>query len=82
LLRENKTGFFHSFLIESIRQNSHYNLSSVDSLKREIQQEFLISATAGIFEWYIINVNKYKVEDVMRRYSEMVLEYNIISRQD
>jgi AcrR family transcriptional regulator len=79
LHKENKTGFFHAFLIESIREHSHYNLSSTDSLKREIQQEFLISATAGIFEWYIQNAHKYKAVDVMHRYKEMVHEYNIVS---
>lgn len=78
LLKENNTGIFHSLLIDSILHNSHYNLTTTDSLKRELQQQFLVSATAGIFEWYIINADKYSVADVMHRYKEMVLEYNII----
>ena len=79
LLKEKSTGLFHSLLIESIRENSHYNITSSDPLKSEIQQQFLISATAGIFEWYISNANKFKAEDVMKRYKEMVIEYNIIA---
>lgn len=78
LLSENTTGLFHSLLIDSIRQNSRFNLTTADPLKRELQLHFLVSATAGIFEWYIINAEKYSVADVMQRYKEMVLEYHIV----
>lgn len=80
LLKENTTGFFHTLLIDSIRNNSHYNLTTSDSLKNELQQQFLVSATAGIFEWYIVNADKYSVADVMQRYKEMILEYNIVGK--
>lgn len=79
-LKENYTGLFHMVLLENIRNQSVYNLSTDDILKKEIQQQFLISATAGIFEWYILNADKYSIADVINRYKDMVLEYNIVSR--
>ena len=79
-LRENYTGLFHLVLVENIRNQSVYNLSTNDLLKKEIQQQFLISATAGIFEWYILNADKYSIADVISSYKEMVLEYNIVSQ--
>ena len=77
-LRNDSFGIFHTLLEDRIRDNSHYNLSSEDPLKKEIQQQFLVSATVGIFEWYIRNADRYAVEDVMSRYKEMILEYNIV----
>lgn len=77
-LQNNNSSIFHALLMERIRNNSHYNLTSADSLKKEMQQQFLVSATTGIFEWFIKNADKYTVEDVIHRYKEMVIEYNIV----
>lgn len=79
-LQNNNSGIFHTLLMERIQNNSRYNLASTDSLKKEMQQQFLVSATTGIFEWYIKNVDKYTVEEVMQRYKDMVIEYNIVHK--
>lgn len=79
-LQNNNSGIFHTLLMERIQNNSRYNLASTDSLKKEMQQQFLVSATTGIFEWCIKNVDKYIVEEVMQRYKDMVIEYNIVHK--
>lgn len=80
-LQNNNSGIFHALLTDRIRDNSHYNLASEDPLKKVMQQQFLVSATTGIFEWSIENADKYAVEDMVQCFKEMVIEYNIVPEQ-